>query len=437
MLMKKLVTLILVLAGIVGTASAGTEITVYYAIPTSVTGYDNVKLNVNHRGWGDASGDWWQSFSMSKTSKTYFGKYIYSCTYDSPYNGVGVMQIQLYNGESQVSLVTPFACTESNKFLKGDDFNGKMWEHDNSDGKWRSYNYDKTVTIHCKKTASWTPTKCHNYFNDGVTGDVPETSFPGNGTSQSTLNSDWYDYTITGRPCTTAIMNNGYSGTGNQSGKISIGDEKEYWVTYDGSTTTCETTPPASFSYSRDVTSGNFGTICLPYAATVEGATIYEISSAIKNGSGELAGINLSETASLTAGVAYIFKATSSTLTATLSGNYTDATAGNYMVGNLSPANLNVPLEKYVVSGNKIHKVIGGGSGVTVGQYRGYLDLSTLEATSARGLNFISLEGETTGIDAVKQEVKTNGVFFNLAGQRVAQPTKGLYIVNGKKVIMK
>ena len=28
-------------------------------------------------------------------------------------------------------------------------------------------------------------------------------------------------------------------------------------------------------------------------------------------------------------------------------------------------------------------------------------------------------------------------VVYNLAGQRVAQPTKGLYIVNGKKVIIK
>ena len=104
------------------------------------------------------------------------------------------------------------------------------------------------------------------------------------------------------------------------------------------------------------------------------------------------------------------------------------------MMGNLSAGNLTVPQGMYVVGGNEIHKVTG--DGVTVGQNRGYLNLSGLE-TSARGLNFISLEGETTGINAVKQEVKTNGVFFNLAGQRVAQPAKGLYIVNGKKVIMK
>ena len=44
----------------------------------------------------------------------------------------------------------------------------------------------------------------------------------------------------------------------------------------------------------------------------------------------------------------------------------------------------------------------------------------------------------TTGINAVNgSELTVNGEYYNLAGQRVAQPTKGLYIVNGKKVIIK
>ena len=47
-------------------------------------------------------------------------------------------------------------------------------------------------------------------------------------------------------------------------------------------------------------------------------------------------------------------------------------------------------------------------------------------------------EGGTTGIgDAVKSDELRDMNYYNLAGQRVAQPTKGLYIVNGKKVVMK
>ena len=47
--------------------------------------------------------------------------------------------------------------------------------------------------------------------------------------------------------------------------------------------------------------------------------------------------------------------------------------------------------------------------------------------------------GGTTGIKSVDsgQVTVDSSEVYNLNGQRVAQPTKGLYIVNGKKVIIK
>ena len=59
-----------------------------------------------------------------------------------------------------------------------------------------------------------------------------------------------------------------------------------------------------------------------------------------------------------------------------------------------------------------------------------------LKIPAASAPEFLPFEGNTTGIEAVKA-VEAKGEFFNLAGQRVAQPTKGLYIVNGKKVVLK
>ena len=51
----------------------------------------------------------------------------------------------------------------------------------------------------------------------------------------------------------------------------------------------------------------------------------------------------------------------------------------------------------------------------------------------------VLVKKETTGIENVanSKERTANSLFFNLAGQRVPNPRKGLYIVNGKKVIMK
>ena len=54
------------------------------------------------------------------------------------------------------------------------------------------------------------------------------------------------------------------------------------------------------------------------------------------------------------------------------------------------------------------------------------------------GAHELSLDfGDVTAIKAVEAKKVENGVFYNLAGQKVAQPTKGLYIVNGRKVVIK
>ena len=52
----------------------------------------------------------------------------------------------------------------------------------------------------------------------------------------------------------------------------------------------------------------------------------------------------------------------------------------------------------------------------------------------------LSFDGEgTTGISTLNVERGTlnDNSYYMLDGRRVAQPTKGLYIVNGKKVIIK
>lgn len=67
-----------------------------------------------------------------------------------------------------------------------------------------------------------------------------------------------------------------------------------------------------------------------------------------------------------------------------------------------------------------------------VPQGKAYLALG---AAPARGLNLFDDE-ETTGVNEVKTQ-KVAGEYFNLAGQRVGNPTKGVYIVNGKKVVIK
>ena len=60
-------------------------------------------------------------------------------------------------------------------------------------------------------------------------------------------------------------------------------------------------------------------------------------------------------------------------------------------------------------------------------------DWSAIQAKCS-GINIVT---DATSIDGIKtQETSAEGEYYNLNGQRVAHPNKGLYIVNGKKVIV-
>ena len=53
------------------------------------------------------------------------------------------------------------------------------------------------------------------------------------------------------------------------------------------------------------------------------------------------------------------------------------------------------------------------------------------------GVNLkILLEGlsdKETGIAAIRQSINHNNIYYNLKGQRIEKPSKGIYILNGKK----
>ncbi len=85
----------------------------------------------------------------------------------------------------------------------------------------------------------------------------------------------------------------------------------------------------------------------------------------------------------------------------------------------------------YILQGGQFHLVTAD-SDVPAG--KAYLPASNVPS-AARALGFI-FSDEVEGISAVSLD-KQNNEFYNLQGQRVDSPKKGLYIVNGTKVIIK
>ena len=92
----------------------------------------------------------------------------------------------------------------------------------------------------------------------------------------------------------------------------------------------------------------------------------------------------------------------------------------------------------YMTAGNKLAHT---GIDRTLKACRAYFQFSEAAVAASEldvELDFgDDINGNTTGISSLTSSPKSEGIVYNLAGQRVTNPTKGLYIVNGKKYMVK
>ena len=92
-------------------------------------------------------------------------------------------------------------------------------------------------------------------------------------------------------------------------------------------------------------------------------------------------------------------------------------------------------MTKYVLAVNGSNKAEFQkieGTSATVEAGKAYLQFN--EAIEARILTF---NGEATGIQNVSLTAGDDAAIYRLNGQRVSKATKGVYVKNGKKIIIK
>ena len=115
----------------------------------------------------------------------------------------------------------------------------------------------------------------------------------------------------------------------------------------------------------------------------------------------------------------------------------TDNTTGNLFIAGNDEAVQSIDGSNHNYILNIVNNKIGfyQAAGQNVAKNRAYLQ--TTVALSRIGLNF--LDDETTGIEAISNNQESikdwANMYYNLNGQRVANPSKGVFIVNGKIVI--
>lgn len=175
------------------------------------------------------------------------------------------------------------------------------------------------------------------------------------------------------------------------------------------------------------VTSAGWATLYTPYAldfSDVDGLTAYTASVSENT-------VTLTEVTNVPANTGVVLKgaentysipviASSSTEKGDLKGSATEATAcpaasGTYYILTMNGANAEFnPATSGEIAAGKAYLHVGG---------------------SSRSLSIVF--NDATGISSMQHECTLQNEVYNLQGQRVKAATKGLYIVNGKKTVIK
>ena len=201
-------------------------------------------------------------------------------------------------------------------------------------------------------------------------------------------------------------------------------------------------TPPTPDygSYQRAVIAGNYGTICLPQAGTIEGATLFEIGSFENN----IIYVDEVIDGVMEAGKPYIFQATADQLNVTYTSATVEQTAGNanglHGFYNLEDENATLPLADNASLGNYILYQnaywLVSGRAAYIANYRAYIKIAEIQNTPApeptpgqapRRRIAMSVHGEqtATGVENVQGDnvqctkVLIDGELFILRGEKM------------------
>jgi hypothetical protein len=215
---------------------------------------------------------------------------------------------------------------------------------------------------------------------------------------------------------------------------------------------TYTTAMPIAEGYSRSgLADGKYGTICLPYAVAasdIVGMEIYSVEGKRLDGEGEVSSLVIAQETEIQAGVPYIFKATAESTIVAYSGEEAGTPgSANGLIGVFADTRPIPGDNNYVISSNTIKKA-GANAGVRANC--AYIDMDAVplyqEGSSAKRIfeigngNTTSILSPLTGSEGKVDVYSITGMMIRKGVERSSATIglgKGLYIVGGKKVIVK
>lgn len=190
-----------------------------------------------------------------------------------------------------------------------------------------------------------------------------------------------------------------------------------------------------------DVTMNTVGdetwaTLYLPFSVTTpEGVTAYTGTQKDEN----TVGLTDVKDGIIPAQTGVVLKGTATTCPLTLTNDAVAPVEGNIFTGTCLPISVTPEtLENYYVL-STLQGVIGlywPQEGTTaLAANKAYID--NTPAAGAAGYRFVFGDDTTVGINGAQFGQPSDAPYYDLSGRRVAQPAKGIYIHNGKKVFIK
>ena len=198
---------------------------------------------------------------------------------------------------------------------------------------------------------------------------------------------------------------------------------------------------------SKAITSAGWATYCSPYPLDLEHATGLTDAYIVTGGADGVLAKTSVKGGTVPANTGLLIKGAAGTATIPVVASSSTSVSANKLVGVTSETVLDLDSNDDGTADQSVYVLMNDATNglgfylttttsFTVGANTAYLP-SNFDGKSAR--SFFSLfNDEATSIKNLTPALSEGeGVVYNLRGQRVAQPTKGLYIVNGKKVVIK
>lgn len=195
----------------------------------------------------------------------------------------------------------------------------------------------------------------------------------------------------------------------------------------------------ASAEYYRELGEGKYGTIILPFAPQSDKYVFFKLTST----DGDM--LTFDEETEPKANTPYLYclrenaqnEVIKTNTQVTIAADINNAEVYDWkMVGSfvnevLDTENNDTYYYGYTAADNKLHRAT---KKLTVKPYRAYFTANGSQPTQ---LAVRTRSGETSIINVSEVEDLAPEVYYDLSGRRVENPAKGIYIVNGEKVILK